>query len=209
MKKFIVSTMTAAAALLAMAGPASAHHPTVSATATCTEVTVTATSWQTDDPARMVNLDVRVLVDDEQVAAGEFTEANGHRFVVKTPATAGQHTVRVVARAPWGPSGEFGSAFEARAAVVSVPVCPEYAPRPTTPVRPPVVEIVQADIGTPNVVERTPVVVAGEQLEQPVRLAITGVATWQKVLAGVGLVVAGLGAVLAAKVARSKAVSAV
>jgi hypothetical protein len=213
MKKTIITVAMSAAALVGFAAPASAHHPELAATATCTEITVTAESWQSYDPARMVNLDVRVLVDDAQVGAGKFTEANGYRFVVKVPAKAGEYTVRVVARAPWGPAGEFGSAFEARQAKVVVPVCPELAaplPKLERPV--PIVEtVVEAVVGTPTVVERAPVpaVVAGEVLEQPVTLAFTGIAMWQKVLAAVGALVVGAGALLAAKAVRSKGVRAV
>jgi hypothetical protein len=205
MKKTIITIALSAATLAGFAAPASAHHPELAVTATCTEITVTAESWRTDDPARMTNDDVRVLVDDKQVGAGKFTEANGHRFVVKAPAKAGEYTVRVVARAAWGPAGEFGSAFEASEAKVVVPVCPELAaPLPKLERPAPIAEtVVEAVVGTPTVLERAPAVVRDEVL------AFTGIAVWQKALAGAGIVVAGFGALLAAKAVRSKEVGAV
>lgn len=189
--KFIASTFIAAAAFVAMAGPASAHHPELAATATCTEITVTAEAWTTDETDRRHNNDVRVLIDDKQVGAGSFTADNGYRFVVKAPTTAGEHTVRVVARAEWGEAENLGSAFEASETTVSVPPCPEYAPALPKLERPPVIEqappttIVEATIGTAVVVEREPA---------PAVLAFTGTADVAlKVLFGAGMIVAGWG----------------
>jgi hypothetical protein len=203
--KLIASMTLAAAALAAMAAPASAHHPEVQATAKCVDsagtVTVTAEAWETDDADRRHNNDVRVLLDGNQVGAGKFTADNDYRFTVSTKAKAGTYTVRVVARAEWGKAENLGSAFEYREARVTVQPCPEYHPVIPTTTRVVMVETAPPTtmtapvIGTPQVLERAPVVQAAA-VEAPVVLAFTGPAmAARNALLAVGLMLAGYGLV--------------
>ena len=189
-----------AAALLALASPASAHHPTVAATATCDEITVTAVAWQTDEADRRHNDSVTVTINGATATTGRFDADNDYRFTATFPAVAGTYRVVVTSAAPWGPAQQYGSVGESRSSAVTVPDCPPpttAAPVPTTAA--PVV--VSAEIGTPMTVERAPVP-ERPAVEAPTVLAFTGRASALLALVGAGFVGVGVGLVASAKPRR-------
>ena len=108
-------------------GVSSAHHPEIEATpqcysATTARITVTASAWVTPEPGHRINNDVEVTIAG-QTFSGAFTEANGFQFsnTVDVPANGATYTARATAVAPWGLTGEFGSAGEFRETTVTVP----------------------------------------------------------------------------------------
>jgi hypothetical protein len=126
----LVVLAVAAATLLAIALPASAHHPDIVASASCLDgaatISYTATAWEPDaeNPGTRANPEITITVDFGSgfVAAGTgaFTAANSYSFsgTIAVPAGATQATVRATATAEWDngtPGGDF------REAVVSLP----------------------------------------------------------------------------------------
>jgi hypothetical protein len=106
---------------LLLAGNALAHHPVVTATASCPQngspavIQYTATSWEFGSG----NPQIQILFNNVVVATGAFTSANGYSFSGTVPAPAGsQVTVGVVALGTWD-SGVAGG--QSRAVVVTIP----------------------------------------------------------------------------------------
>lgn len=188
MKKTIVSLTLAAAAFVAMAGTASAHHPELQAKAECVNgafnITVDVEAWDTPEADRRHNngISVQLMRNDRVLVAfgGKFTADNDYRFSgTFTSHPAGTYQVRAISTRPWGKNEDLGSQLESRTVTVKTPDVPcggEYdAPRPLPTIAKPVVEVVaQPEIGTPQVIERQ---VAAEVVEAPVTpqvLAFTG-----------------------------------
>lgn len=91
---------------------ASAHHPEISASMSCSGlVSYTATAWSDSDPARRTNNAVTVRIGGTTIGTGAFTSGNGFTFSgthqLATP-LPGSIVVTAVT-GPWGPNGEFGS----------------------------------------------------------------------------------------------------
>jgi hypothetical protein len=118
----LVVLAVAAATLLAVALPASAHHPDIAASASCVDgaatIGYTATAWLPDaeNPGTRANPEITITVDFGSgfVAAGvgAFTAANNYSFsgTIAVPAGATQATVRATATAAWDngtPAGDF------------------------------------------------------------------------------------------------------
>lgn len=184
-RKPLTALALAAVALIGLAGPASACHPELAVSADCTSITVTATPWASDDATQRVNADVAVLIDGTVVAHGPL--APDQPLTVTAPATGLSHRVEVVAVAPWGPNGEHGDAGSTAAATVEVPQCDTVPwPPPTTTT----VEVVEAELAAPTLVEQ-PAVVAAEVVERPATLAFTGVDSTGLAVGGVLLVAGG------------------
>jgi hypothetical protein len=109
----LVVLAVAAATLLAVALPASAHHPEITASAGCVEgvatISYTAAAWEPDaeNPGTRANPEITITVDFGSgfVAAGvgAFTAANGYSFsgTIAAPAGATTATVRATATAAW------------------------------------------------------------------------------------------------------------
>jgi hypothetical protein len=243
MKKLLVCSFVAViAALTWNISSASAHHPEVVATNVCTDgvptIEVTATAWADLPPGwgvdHRINNNVRIDVDGPGVdltASGAFT-APGYSITTQfaVPQAVGQTlTVRVTSVAPWGASGEYGSAGEFRETTVTVAApCTEgtssttaapttaapttaaptttvgsgsggttsLPPAPTPTTAPPTGGSNAGDAGTQvgGVVEVRPQIPgSGDAAAQ---LAFTGGESTSLVLAGVGLLAAGLGLVI-------------
>lgn len=182
-RKTLTAITIAGAAVVALAAPAAACHPELTVTADCTHVTATAIPWDGTDATQRVNSDVQVLIDGTVAARGPLSP--DRPLTATIPATAGRHTVTVTAVAPWGPDGEHGDAGSSAAATVEVPQCDTVPWPPTT-----MVEVVEAELVPPTVVEQPPVV-AAEVVERPATLAFTGVDSTGLAVGGVLLVAGG------------------
>lgn len=202
MRKTLTIITVALAAVVAFAAPAAACHPELAVKADCTGITVTATSWQTDDATQRHNPDVRVLLDGTEAARSSFT-AKAPSFVVAVRAAHGERVVRVVAVAAWGPDGEHGDAGSHVEQTVTVPYCGgEYGPRITAAPRPTIIDAPAVPVVVPVTTEVVHAEVAASAVvldAQPPVLAFTGRESWQTALAGLGLVVAGAGLVVATR----------
>lgn len=131
MKRRLTAGVTIAA-LLGATSIADAHHPEITVNPGCIQnaqasVFVTATAWQTGDPAHRVNNDIGIDVWN----GSQWVNASNGAFTLNvssftraltlpadvTPVTA---RIRAIARVPWGPNGEFGSVGEWRETTVTV-----------------------------------------------------------------------------------------
>lgn len=184
-RKSLTALALATVALIGLAGPAAACHPELAVSADCTIITVTATPWASDNPDQRINRDVAVLIDGTEVARGAL--APDRPLTVTAPATGLSHRVEVVAVAPWGPDGEHGDAGSTAAATVEVPQCDTVPWPPSTTT----VEVVEAELAAPTLVEQ-PAVVAAEVVERPATLAFTGVDSTGLAVGGVLLVAGGV-----------------
>lgn len=109
----LVALAVALAGLVALATPASAHHPEITGSVGCDgTVTFTATAWSgsADDPVRSrTNPDVRVHRSTDggrtygtEVARGSFSRTNGYTFSGSFPAESTEPVrLRVKAYASW------------------------------------------------------------------------------------------------------------
>lgn len=141
MKKILTAALAATAAVLALAAPASAHHPEITAQAYCettgdVQIIATVTPWLTDEADRRINADIAVT-DGTVTRHGAFT-APYLVFDAHFPAERGATvTITATAVAPFGPAGEYGSAGEARSVTVTAPehcrsLCPGDNPQSST-----------------------------------------------------------------------------
>lgn len=128
-----------AAGLLAFTQLADAHHPDIQARVVClddrAEVTITASSWVTEEVPRRHNENIAIQWDGVTVANGKFLPSNGHQFVVTflRPADGTTHTATALAVAPFGASGEFGFDGTFHTIDVKLPSNCVAAPTTTTP----------------------------------------------------------------------------
>jgi len=118
---FLVATL-AICFLGVMAGTASAHHPIITATASCSNgaaiISYTSTSW---DPGFTdgVNPEIDILFDGVKVDMGAYTFADGFQFSNQKPAPAAALSVDVEALVV----GIWGDGFAAgQSAVVTVTI---------------------------------------------------------------------------------------
>lgn len=125
-----------AAGLLALTQLADAHHPDIEAEVVClderAQVTITASSWITEEVPRRYNDNIAIQWDGATVGNGKFTPSNGYEFQVTflRPADGTTHTATAVAIAPFGANGEFG--FEGTFAEISVELPEDCVPASTT-----------------------------------------------------------------------------
>lgn len=125
MKKILTAALASTAAVLALAAPASAHHPEITAQAYCettgaVQIIATVTPWLTDEADRRINPDIAVT-DGTVTRHGAFT-APYLVFDAHFPAQRGATvTITATAVAPFGPAGEYGSAGEARSVTITTP----------------------------------------------------------------------------------------
>lgn len=175
--KALTAAAAGAAALLAVAAPASACHPEITATAACVDgawtVTADVTAWVSDIPAQRVNGDVSVRIIHNTVtlmaAGGELAVANGHRFRVEFPSLAeSTYLVEATAVGAWGdgtPGGE-----SRRVTVEARGDCPMPATATTAPAT-----TAAPEVATVAVVAPAPD--PEEPIEAPEVLAFTGAAS--------------------------------
>lgn len=182
MKKRLTAGVTLAA-LLGATTIADAHHPEITANPGCVQnaqasVFVTATAWQTGDPAHRVNNDIGIDIWN----GSQWVNASNGAFTLTvtsftraltlpadvTPVTA---RIRAIARVPWGPNGEFGSVGESRETTVTVTMpCLTSDPVPTTTVPPVFPPTTAPDPKLPPFTTTTtvpPVVLAPPMVELP------------------------------------------
>ena len=166
---------TAASLVLLMSG-ADAHHPEVSASASCADgqavVRIAAISWVTDNEAHRYNSNVSVSFDGTVVGSGAFAPTTfGFTVLHNAPADGASHVVRATAVAGFGPTGEFGSEGEFRETTVVLPVdCASTATTvpPTTTVVSVTTVPSTGGSATTTTAGEVPVVVGGEvETRQP------------------------------------------
>ena len=122
---------------------ASAHHPELTASATCgtggAVVRWTAVAWQTTESDRRVNHDVRVQAyisgTWQEIGRSSFSAANNYEFTGTydlPAAVTGTLPLKVTSIVRWGEAENYGSGGEYRQTTVSIPSsCPGGGGEPT------------------------------------------------------------------------------
>jgi hypothetical protein len=108
-----VATMLVATGLVLGASPASAHHPEITADASCAQgggflIDYTATAWLDADPLARTHTNVQITATvngvTSSVGSGEFNAGNGFSFSGQftVPDTATSVVVTATSIGPWG-----------------------------------------------------------------------------------------------------------
>jgi hypothetical protein len=140
----LVVVAVATATLVAMALPASAHHPEITASASCVDgaatISYTATAWQPEpgQEGTRGNPSIEITVDygagPVVVTVGAFTAANGYSFTgtIVAPAGATQATVRATPTAEWD-NGSAGGDYRETTVTLPTDCVPEGGDEGCTP----------------------------------------------------------------------------
>ena len=108
--RFLIALAVALVGVVGLAGPASAHHPEITASMDCNgRVSFTARAWSTSDPASRANPDIRVHRSTDGgatygvlIAQGAFSSSNGYAFSGSFTASVNDTVrLRVKAYANW------------------------------------------------------------------------------------------------------------
>ncbi len=131
------------AAIALLPPGADAHHPEITASASCADglatVRIVAVAWDSSTPDHRQNPDIGVSFGGQSVGRGAFLPGNGYTFTVvhQAPADGRTYTVRATSLAPWGVAGEYGSVGEYSQTRVTLPSnceAPTTTSAPTTTV---------------------------------------------------------------------------
>ena len=135
-----IGGFAAAASMALLINGADAHHPEVSASATCASgssaVRIDSSSWITDNPDHRYNANISISWDGTVIGSGAYLPTNSYEFILlyTAPADGTTHTVRATAAAGFGPVGEFDGVGEFRETTVTLPVdCTSTATTTTAP----------------------------------------------------------------------------